>query len=557
MVESRTQIGFDQTGLGGVLKQYRLEVPPNQREYAWTDVEVVRLFQDLAKAKGNGDYFLGTIVTIPHRDGMLEVVDGQQRLATAAIFLAAIRDYLKEKDDESLLVQAIEGDFLTSIDRSKRAKLPHLKLNSSDNDLFNQIVTGVPLAEPTRESHRLLLAAYRQSQQRVRRIVAVVDPKDQGDLLDSWVTFIQHNALVVLLRVPDGADAYKMFETLNDRGLRTSQVDLIKNYLFGESEDRLNEVQAHWTFMRGTLESLDEEDITINFIRHALIVLNGHVTAGDVYDTVQKLARGEQGAVTFTATLEKLSRSYVATFNPAHELWNGYPDEARRSIEVFNLLNIRPIRPLLLAIADQMPPVETVRAFQFMISLAVRTLIASSTRSGSFEIPLATAAQAVFDGTVSTAKQLKTKLESITPSDGEFRTASETARVSNAKLARYYLRSLEMQAKEVAQPWFVPQEDREFINLEHILPRKPEDNWPDFSEDDVRSLSTRLGNLALIRTTDNSNLKSEPFVEKKKVYANSPYELTSQVAVVDNWTPVTISERQEQLAQLAVKAWPV
>ena len=81
VIDSKNQIGFDQTGLGSVLKHHRLEVPPNQREYAWTDVQVTRLLQDFALAVNEGDYFLGTIVTIPRRDGTLEVVDGQQRLA--------------------------------------------------------------------------------------------------------------------------------------------------------------------------------------------------------------------------------------------------------------------------------------------------------------------------------------------------------------------------------------------------------------------------------------------------------------------------------------------
>lgn len=56
-----------------------------------------------------------------------------------------------------------------------------------------------------------------------------------------------------------------MFETLNDRGLKISQSDLVKNYLLGESGPRLGEAQEKWTLMRGALESLEEEDITVTF----------------------------------------------------------------------------------------------------------------------------------------------------------------------------------------------------------------------------------------------------------------------------------------------------
>ena len=117
MTSAKNEIGFDHIGLATVLKRYRLTVPPNQREFSWTEKEVLTLFQDVANAMSSGDtdYFLGTIVTIP-RGGpeMLEVVDGQQRLATTAIFLSAVRDYLRDTDP--LVSETIERDFLIDVD---------------------------------------------------------------------------------------------------------------------------------------------------------------------------------------------------------------------------------------------------------------------------------------------------------------------------------------------------------------------------------------------------------------------------------------------------------
>jgi hypothetical protein len=557
MADAKSQIAFEELGLGSVLKQNRLEVPPNQRDYSWTDQEVTQLFRDFAKAKGDeGPYFLGTIVTIPHEDGSLEVVDGQQRLATSAILLAAIRDYLIGRE-ETVLVESIDNEFLTSIDRAKRHRVAQLKLNLDDNDLFNRLVVGESnggVSEPIRESHQLLLSAREEARRHVRRVVAPLDEREHGDFLNGWVSFIEHRALVVLLKVPDKTNAYKMFETLNDRGLRTSQADLIKNHLFWRSGDRFAEVQSRWSYMRGALETSDEEDIT--FLRHALIVLRGPIREADVYDEVQDIAKSEQTTVSFATTLENLANTYVATFNPEHERWNTYPDSTRRAIEVFNLLGIRPMRPLILAVAARLSKKETTRAYKLMISIGVRLLIASSTRSGSVEIPLANAARDVSEGTIETAAQLKDALVTLTPTDQEFRSAFEHARVSNARLARYYLRSLEMTAKSESQPWFVPQNDGQVINLEHVLPKKPEGDWSTFSEDDARQKTTRLGNLALLRASDNSDLKSKTFADKKPIYAGSPYVLTSQIADLEQWTPGTIDARQKQLAKLAVKTWP-
>lgn len=557
MVETRSQIGFEQAGIGSVLRHNKLVVPPNQREYAWEERQVTQLFKDFARAINDRDYFLGTIVTIPRADH-LEVVDGQQRLATTAILLAAIRDHLEGR--EGVLVESINNEFLTGIDRAKRERVSKLTLNTDDRDLFTWIVThnqNDNRPQPLRQSHERLYAACDEARKHVQNIVSALDTKDHGDLLNGWVSFIEHKALVVLLRVPNDANAYKMFETLNDRGLRTSQADLIKNYLFGRAEGRINEVQERWAYMRGALESLEEEDITVNFLRHALIVQSGHLRESEVFDEVQDKVKSEQASVTFVSTLENLANVYVATFNPEHKKWSGYSDSARRAIEVFNLINIRPFRPILLAVTAKMNPKETGESFQFLISLGVRLLIAGTTRSGSVEESLAESARRVFDGAIGTAEDLKRTLAPITPSNQVFREALEGARVTNSRLARYYLRSLEMAAKHEPEPWFVPLDDRTVINLEHVLPRKPEEKWPQFTEDEVAIHSNRLGNLALIRATDNSDIKSEAFADKKKVYAGCPYVLTSQIADADDWTPASIVERQKTLAALGEVAWPI
>lgn len=558
MAEAQGQIGFDELGLAGVLKQYRLRVPPNQREYAWEDEQVNQLLRDLAKAIEDGEtYFLGTIVTIPREDGALEVVDGQQRLATTAIFLAAISAYLAESDEREIAT-AIDTELLTGSDRSRRGRVPKLSLNIDDNELFKQIITHAdPLPEPTRESHRLLLDARQKAMEQVRRIVAPLDKRDHGDTLNRWVNYLEDDARVILLRVPDDANAYKMFETLNDRGLRTSQADLVKNYLFGRASDRFNEVQTKWSYMRGALETSDEDDITVNFLRHALIVQRGHTRQVDVFDAVQDLVRSESQAVSFTTTLDALANAYVATLNPSDEEWNGYPESVRRSIEVLTLLRIRPLRPLVLAVVARMNHSETRKSLEFIVSLGVRLQIAANTRSGAVEVPLAEAAKSVFTDTITTVEELKAVLADVTPSDARFKAAFEFARVSNARQARYYLRSLQMAADAEEDPWFIPQTDRDVINLEHVLPRDPEGNWPQFTDDEVRQNSTRLGNLALMRASDNSGLKSAGFEEKKVVLAAAPYSLTAQIGSESQWTPATIQRRQAGLAELAARAWPI
>lgn len=555
MSKQRAEIKITQTGIGGILKLHNLRVPSHQRDYSWSEKEVTKLFQDLAKAISDdeAEYFLGTIVTIPDEAGRLEVIDGQQRLATITILLWQIARYLTGKDD--FIAKSVDG-FLTYPDRAERATLPKLKLNLVDNDFFRRMLAGES-PEATRISHRLLAASFTEAAARVISIVAGFGEKDHGDILNKWITFIEDRAEVILLQIPSGANAYKMFETLNDRGLKTTQADLVKNYLFGEAENRLDEAQDSWSMMRAILESLQEdEDVTVTFLRHALIAIQGRTREDQVYEAVQRSAKRATGAITFLRQIETLSNLYSATFTRDHEKWNAYPDGMKLAIQTVNFFNIHPFRPVLLAIAAKFAPKETVEAYEAFISLGVRLIIASSTRSGSIEETLSDTANNVFTGKIKTVAQLKKALSAIVPTDEKFRQEFEVATVSKAPFARYYLRSLERVAKEEPTPWFKINEDKEIINLEHILPHKPENNWPQFTAEEAVLYYKRLGNMALHSKKINSDLKSAKFSDKRSTYNDCPYELTRQIATVTNWTVNMICDRQKKMADLALLAWP-
>ena len=558
MPEMDSEIGFAQLGLGSVLKQYNLAVPPNQREYAWTEKEVEALFQDLDKEIANKglSYFLGTLVTIPRNLGQLEVVDGQQRLATAAILLSAIRNHLQEIEQE--MARSIETDFLYAFNRDTRDHDPKLRLNVDDNDYFiRRLVQPDQPLESSRPSHELLAEAFSKAECQVEKIVAGLEPKDHGDALNRWVSFLEYQATVILLRVPNSSNAYRMFETLNDRGIKVSQSDLVKNYLFGQAGDRFDEVQQRWTYMRGALESMEEEDTTITFLRHSLTTMYEFVREADVYDLVASRVSGSLDAVRFSGQLETLANTLVATENPEHERWNQYEESTRGALEILNLFSISPMRPLLLAIAQKFTEKEAETGFAFCVGLSVRLMIGTRTRTGTVEQGLAIAANKVYTGEIAAYKQLRLQLMNITPTDGEFAAAFTTATVTNRKLARYYLRSLEMVHETEKEPWLVPNANANVINLEHVLPTKPGDAWPNFSNDEVRLYRNRIGNLTLLQATKNSGLQSADFETKKKVYADSPYETTNMISKQKEWSTTQIDSRQAYLASLALKAWKV
>ena len=132
-----SNIDFNLQSIGGLISAGRLRVPRNQRDYSWEVEHALDLCNDIGEAlrTSKPSYFLGTIVLTTSRGQVLEVVDGQQRLATMTMILAAIRDIFEDRG-ESSMVTSIESDFLFRIDRATEAKVPKLSLNVKDQELF-------------------------------------------------------------------------------------------------------------------------------------------------------------------------------------------------------------------------------------------------------------------------------------------------------------------------------------------------------------------------------------------------------------------------------------
>jgi hypothetical protein len=558
---SVSSFSFHAVGLGSVLKLNRLSVPLYQREYAWREEKVEQLLRDLQKAKDDQtDYFIGTIVTIPKaKSETLNVVDGQQRLTTTALFLAGIRDYVRKREPDSLIVESIENEFLSIIDRRQGKRVPRLQLNVDDNAFFDQMIAREPIPiEPSRESHRRLLDAKRFIAGFIKQIVATYDKHDGIAVLNDWIYFLEHKASVILLKAPDSAHAFRMFETLNDRGQKVSQADLVKNYLFEQAGDRVVEAQAKWSSMLNTLEEIDDEDRHINFLRHILIATRAFTRADRVFGTVQTKVKGETNSLLFLGDLERLATVYVATYRPDSDQWTGYPVSALKAIKVLSLLDLKPFRPLILSVTEKFTPTEGAKALALFVAIGVRILIAGRTNSGQIEQNCAQAALQSYRGELSTARELRDRLENIVPVDAEFEQLFATASSSKSALGRYYLHSLERVRDGDPEPYFEAVEDPAQITLEHILPKTPEaGEWDQFDADDVKRYSRRLGNMCLLHHSSNSTLKSGSFRKKKPILADVPFSLTSEIAEYDDWTAHAIQTRQAGMAELAVRAWPV
>jgi len=319
-----------------------------------------------------------------------------------------------------------------------------------------------------------------------------------------------------------------------------------------------NEAQSRWSSMRDNLEELKGDDIAINFLRHAFIATKRFVRAEDVYDATNRDIRGEASALSFLVDLERLSRVYVATYRTGSSHWLGHPPATIKALKVINDFDIKPMRPLILVVALQFPGGTSSGALTLLVSITVRLILASATRSGTNEQTFANAALQVFKGEITTPAQLKAALSRVSVSDADFRDAFFLARSSKPDLARYYLRALEAASASESEPWYVVNDDRDEITLEHVFPKNPSlGTWDSFDAEDAKRYLKRLGNLCLLQKTPNSEQDNSTFECKKQEFAKSPLLFTRQISEFNEWSPATVEERQKTMADVAIQAWPL
>lgn len=551
------EIGIQLDGISNILKTRRFRVPPYQRSYAWESEHVEALLSDIGDAI-NGDekeYFLGSIVvTGPSNDRRFEVVDGQQRLATISLLIAAIKEKFRDEGDQDAEM-AIRNDFLANVDRKTKERESKLALNEIDNELYQELIndqTAINFANYPRSSHKRLLLAAKVMRAHIDKLCAATS--DSEELLHDWLDYLENNLKVILVTAPDDSNAFVIFETLNDRGLELAISDLLKNYLFHRSGDKLDEMRSRWMTMVNTLESASEEPLVVPYLRHFAMSKYGLVREKDLFGLIKRKVAIKRHALQFSTELSNTAKIYAALINTDHELWGKYDAKAREAVFTLNLLGMVQVRPLLLAILDKFEPKRVSIAFQRLVSVSVRFQIVGGTGGGTLERIYSEAARGVAEGKLTTIDQVL-KVFTTLPNDAAFIYSFSVATISKPNLARYYLRMLESGVPG-ASGEMVPNQDTLKVNLEHVLPLSPSGQWlKEWNTDDAKAYCRRLGNLAILSSKVNSGLGNEAFSKKSPEFKKSSFKLTKIISKYKAWNKKAIDERQMDMAKIAAKLW--
>lgn len=545
------KIDFKHDGVGHFVSDNFLRVPLYQRSFAWEINNVQELFEDI-KNSYPSEYFIGTIV-VTDKEDYLEIVDGQQRLATMSLFFIAVRDLFKEIGEEKK-ANIIEKKYLLEEGLREEDTKQKIILNSIDNDFYLKVLIEKQKNNPLRESHSRLLEAYKY----LRKFIKNKYESDGVDGILDLIDFIDKKLLVIIVIVSDDVNAFTVFETLNDRGLILSQTDLIKNYLFNKASNRIAEAQDKWTRFTGAIESGIGEEEILNYIRYYWSSKHGLTREKELYKNVKEKIKNKNHAITFLSNLERNSEIYLAISNPNHPFWDNFLPECSEYIEELLELRLTQNRPLIIALLEiwKDKPDEIKKALKFIVSWSVRNLITGTIGSGTLEKEFSRQAKLINEGAINNAKELLDSVKDLIPTDEQFQKAFEIASVSKAYIARYYLRKLEQKYRTTQELESIKNPEK--VNLEHILPENPTDlrrGWPNFDENLHKTYYRRIGNLTLLDKEMNSEVRNGSFEGKKTIYKHSELLITKKIVEYDDWAPAKIENRQKEFAKKAVKIW--
>lgn len=544
-------------------------VPPFQRDYAWREREWEDLWEDITQVEGPaGLHYMGTVVLQPKADSKeYAVIDGQQRLTTLSLIAIAVIDHLQRMASDLAAADPVQSDsnkeraeilrrtFLGDKDPKSLLYSSKLFLNGNNNDFYQSYLLQLrPPPVPARlsDTNKLLWSAYKYFHAQVGGWLAAGLGPRGGEALTGFLTdVVASRLLFIQIQVQDELSAYTVFETLNSSGVGLTSTDLLKNYLFSlvPSGD-VALVQQQWQRIAGIIGT----DKLPEFFRHYLNSLQPLIRAERLFRSVKDSVRNGQEALAFLDDLELGADCYAALFDPSHSLWRE-DKAARHFVRVLRELRVRQIAPLLLAVLRHFTPIEVRRSLHLAIVVSVRFHLIGNANPNELERVYNDAAMAVHDGRATTVAHLGQLLRSIYVDDAKFAqdfTVAELNLARRKKLVRYLLYTLEEQAGGGRKDF-----EEDPGTIEHILPLKPSTDWDgEFPPDLHETYVHRLGNYLLLEENLNGRLGNRPYSDKLPIYRQSHYVTTSNLSAPE-WTRLTLLQRQEHMADLAVQVWNI
>ena len=568
-------------------------VPVYQRDYSW-DKEQTSSFWDTvqAAARENTEYFLGSLVLVKtSAKQVLEVLDGQQRLATLTILLAAFKAELSLINTQAAqeAIHSIDMALDVKVAQQLPAGIPlkkgintHIRLNDRDC-LFYEDLIRVKAPSPVHRSHELILKAYEFFGQKIRETVASGGLySDVVHLWDDFEAALTDYLLYVRIEVSDIDTAQAVFESLNSAGLALTKADLIKNYLLMESRPNQQAALALWDT---TVDALGSLDLT-QYIRTFCNAKFEFVRTDRLYAAVKGIAVSRpalSSQVKPDIFLKDLSQSAIIYANlaaPDASVWTD-PIVLRDLEDLRDLGATTVLVPLLAAYHAACAP-GSATSFKDVVAkfltFQVRSIVVGPRTANEFETQYSEWAVAL-SKCATTLAQVLGELDASITDDKQFLSDMERFQVKRLKTARVLLARIndhsapKVGAAAGAGAGSISDTIRngKTIHVEHVIPQSSTPYWDAVLKGDGldrEKVVDMFGNLTLLLGKRNIQVSNGPFIDqagraisppkldKNAAYGQASGDINHLLANVSSFGKQELDDRQAQLAQWAVSTWP-
>jgi uncharacterized protein with ParB-like and HNH nuclease domain/predicted transport protein len=547
-------------------KSPQFVIPIYQRTYSWTYRECRQLWEDILRTGRNDQisaHFVGSIVYIEQglyqvtSQSPLLVIDGQQRLTTVTLILAALSKALQKKHPDGY--EPIDGFSARKI-RSYY--------------LLNQEETG--------DRHHRLILSQTDKDSLIALVMGGPQPKEHSirvsqnfALFESWIAECKDDlasvckglAKLVVVDIAlsrDQDNPQLIFESMNSTGRELTQADLIRNFILMGLEPDLqtNLYKQYWRPMEVDFGQAAYSTHFDGFMRHYLTVKTGEIpNVNAVYEAFKEYRRGknvaQDGDEVLVSDIRTFSRYFCAMAlgkETDHDLATAFQDLRELKVDV--------AYPFVLELYhDYMTGVLPKEEFLE----AIRLIEAYVFRRGVCGIPTNSLNKTFARFT--TVLKKDRYLESIQahflglpsyrrfPTDEEFRRDIRIRDLYNFRNRSYWLRRMENFGRK-------ERVSVDEYTIEHIMPQNPNlsgawknalgSDWARIQEAWLHS----IGNLTL--TGYNSEYSDHPFIKKRDMdggFKESPLKLNHGLGQLETWNEDEIVKRADRLSNLAINVW--
>ncbi|MBI5603936.1 MAG: DUF262 domain-containing protein [Deltaproteobacteria bacterium] len=539
-------------------------VPMFQRDYSWAEQEWDDLWQDIIamlEPGGEQGHYMGYLVLQSNDERNYDIIDGQQRMTTLSLIVLAVLRNLRrlvdlkiDSDDNKRREEELRKTYIGYLDPVTLIPKSKLSLNRHNDQFYQNYL--VPLERlPKRNlkaSEHLLRKGFEWFDNRMRERF---EEARSGKELARFVDTVADRLFFTVISVTDELNAFKVFETLNARGVRLSSTDLLKNFLFsvvhsaGGHEHEIRTLEERWEAVVGKLGSESVPD----FLRVFWNSQNPLTRHSDLFKTIRMSIKIKADVFTLLRDMDRDADIYAALSDAGDSMWNV---EQRKHVAELVMFNIRQPHALLLAARRVLNDSDFTRILRACAIVSFRYNVIGNLATNEQERVYNSVAEKIAKQQLAGAAEIIRALRQVYPTDEQFRGSfSEkqvrTTSARNRQVMRYILFEIE---RHVSNQAFDYASDK--YTIEHILPENPNEQWTSFTDEQIDRCVYRIGNMTPLEATLNRQIGNKSYREKREIYGQSGFEITRRVAGDHlEWTPERIASRQQWLASQATAIW--